>query len=107
MVPCSPAMPRWAPIQGHQAHSLDASWALNNMERIVNFGHQAVHRTTVTAKALTKAYYQQDIARNYFIGCSRGGGQALMEAQRYPDDFEGIVAGAPAYNWTMGLGAGA
>ena len=90
---------------GHQAHSLDASWALNNMERIVNFGHQAVHRTTVTAKALIKAYYQQDIARNYFIGCSRGGGQALMEAQRYPEDFDGIVAGAPAYNWTMGLGA--
>jgi feruloyl esterase len=90
---------------GHQAHSLDASWALNNMERIVNFGHQAVHRTAVTAKALIKAYYQKDIARNYFIGCSRGGGQALMEAQRYPDDFEGIVAGAPAYNWTMGLGA--
>jgi len=91
---------------GHQAHSLNASWALNNMERIVNFGHQAVHRTTVTAKALTKVYYQQDIARNYFIGCSRGGGQALMEAQRYSEDFDGIVAGAPAYNWTMGLGAG-
>jgi len=90
---------------GHQAHSLDASWALNNMERIVNFGHQAVHRTAVTAKALTKAYYQQDITRNYFIGCSRGGGQALMEAQRYPEDFEGIVAGAPAYNWTMVMGA--
>ena len=90
---------------GHQAHSLDASWALNNMERIVNFGHQAVHRTTLTAKALTRAYYQKDIARNYFIGCSRGGGQALMEAQRYPEDFEGIVAGAPAYNWTIGMGA--
>jgi len=91
---------------GHQGHPLDASWALNNLERIVNFGHQAVHRTAVTAKALIKAYYQQDIARNYFVGCSRGGGQALMEAQRYPDDFEAIVAGAPAYNWTMGLGAG-
>jgi len=92
---------------GHQGHSLDASWALNNLERVVNFGHQAVHRTAVTAKALTKAYYQQDIARNYFIGCSRGGGQAMMEAQRHPEDFEGIVAGAPAYNWTAGLGAGA
>ena len=43
---------------GHQAHSLDASWALNNMERIVNYGHQAVHRTTVTAKALIKGYYR-------------------------------------------------
>lgn len=90
---------------GHQAHSLDASWALHNMERIVNFGHLAVHRTTVTAKALIRAYYRKDIARNYFVGCSRGGGQALMEAQRYPDDFEGIVAGAPAYDWTMGVGA--
>ena len=90
---------------GHQGHPLDASWALNNLERIVNFGHQSVHRTAVTAKALIKAYYQQDIARNYFIGCSRGGGQALMEAQRYPEDFDGIVAGAPAYDWTMGIAA--
>jgi feruloyl esterase len=90
---------------GHQGHPLDASWALNNMERIVNFGHQAVHRTAVTAKALIKAYYQQDITRNYFIGCSRGGGQALMEAQRYPTDFDGIVSGAPAYDWTMGIAA--
>lgn len=90
---------------GHKGHPLDASWALNNQERIVNFGHQAVHRTTVTAKALTKAYYQMDLALSYFFGCSRGGGQALMEAQRYPEDFDGIVAGAPAYNWTMGMGA--
>jgi feruloyl esterase len=90
---------------GHQGHPLDASWAINNMERIVNFGHQAVHRTALTAKALTRAYYQNDIARSYFTGCSRGGGQALMEAQRYPEDFDGIVAGAPAYNWTMGMGA--
>lgn len=90
---------------GHQANSLDASWALNNLERIVSFGHQAVHRTAVTARALTSAYYGQDASRNYFIGCSRGGGQALMEAQRYPEDFDGIVAGAPAYHWTNELGA--
>ena len=90
---------------GHQGHPLDASWALNNLERVVSFGHQAVHRTAVTAKALTKAYYGQDISRSYFTGCSRGGGQALMEAQRYPEDFDGIVAGAPANNWTMELGA--
>ena len=85
---------------GHSAHPLDASWALNNLERVVSFGHQAVHRTAVTAKALTSSYYGQDILRSYFTGCSRGGGQALMEAQRYPGDFDGIVAGAPAYNWT-------
>jgi len=90
---------------GHQAHSLDASWALNNFERVVSFGHQAVHRTAVTSRALIAAYYGQESTRNYFIGCSRGGGQALMEAQRYPEDFDGIVAGAPAYNWTHELGA--
>ncbi len=90
---------------GHQANSLDASWALNNLERLVNFGHQAVHRTAVNSKALTEAYYGRDIARSYFAGCSRGGGQALMEAQRYPEDFDGIVAMSPAYNWTHELGA--
>jgi feruloyl esterase len=91
---------------GHQGHPLDASWALNNLERLVNFGHQAVHRTAVTAKTLVKDYYDSDISRSYFMGCSRGGGQALMEAQRYPTDFDGIVAGAPAHNWT-GLAAAA
>jgi feruloyl esterase len=90
---------------GHQAHPLDASWAHNNLERLVNFGHQAVHRTAVTAKALTKAYYGNEIARSYFTGCSRGGGHGLMAAQRYPEDFDGIVAGAPAYNWAPGLAA--
>jgi feruloyl esterase len=90
---------------GHQGHPLDASWAHNNLERLVNFGHQAVHRTAVTAKALIKAYYQNDIARSYFTGCSRGGGQGFMEAQRYPEDFDGIVAGAPAFNWVPGLAA--
>jgi hypothetical protein len=90
---------------GHQGHPLDASWAYNNLERLVNFGHQAVHRTAVTGKALTSAYYQKGIARSYFTGCSRGGGQALMEGQRYPEDFDGIVAGAPAYNWAPGVSA--
>ena len=90
---------------GHQGHPLDASWAHNNLERLVNFGHQAVHRTALTAKALIKAYYQNDITRSYFTGCSRGGGHGLIAAQRYPEDFDGIVAGAPAYNWVPGLAA--
>ncbi len=76
---------------GHQGHPLDGSWALNNMERIVNFGHDAVHRTAVTTKELTKGYYGKDIDLSYFTGCSTGGRQALMEAQRYPEDFDGIV----------------
>jgi len=90
---------------GHQGHPLDASWALNNLERIVSFGHQAVHRTAVTSKTLITEYYSKDITRSVFVGCSRGGGQALMEAQRYPNDFDGIVAGGPAYNWTGEIGA--
>jgi feruloyl esterase len=90
---------------GHKGHPLDASWALNNLERVVSFGHQAVHRTAVTAKAMVADYYGRDISRSLFFGCSRGGGQALMEAQRYPEDFDGIVAAAPAYNWTGELGA--
>jgi len=90
---------------GHEGHPIDASWAFNNMEAILNFGHLAVHRTAVNAKALIEKYYTKEISYSYFVGCSRGGGQALMEAQRYPDDFDGIIAGAPAYNWTHGLGA--
>ena len=90
---------------GHQGHPLDASWALNNPERLINFGHRAVHQTAITAKALATAYYQKEIARSYFTGCSRGGSQGLMAAQRYPEDFDAIVAGAPAFNWAPGLAA--
>jgi feruloyl esterase len=90
---------------GHQGHPLDASWALNNPERLINFGHRAVHQTAITAKALATAYYQKEIASSYFTGCSRGGSQGLMAAQRYPEDFDAIVAGAPAFNWAPGLAA--
>lgn len=98
----------WATVgtdTGHQGHSLDASWAHNNLERLVSFGHQAVHRTAVVSKPLIETYYGQGISRSVFFGCSRGGGQALMEAQRHPEDFDGIVAMAPAFNWTHELGA--
>ncbi len=90
---------------GHQGNPFDGSWALNNMERIVNFGHVAVHRTAVTAKGLTEGYYGIDIDRSYFTGCSTGGRQAMMEAQRYPEDFDGIVSGAPPLNLTAIMGA--
>jgi Tannase and feruloyl esterase len=89
---------------GHQGGGTDASWAHNNLERQLNFGYLAVHRTAETAKAIAAHYYGSAPARSYFQGCSRGGGQALMEAQRFPADFDGIIAGAPAYDWT-GLAA--
>ena len=79
-------------------------WALDNLEAKVNFGYLAVHRTAEVAKALIRNYYGKDASYNYFFGCSRGGGQAMMEAQRFPEDFDGIVAGAPAFHWT-GLAA--
>lgn len=84
---------------GHEGNGLKADWALDHMERQVNFGHLAVHRTAETSKAIIRQYYCAEIAYSYFLGCSRGGGQAMMEAQRYPEDFDGIVAGAPAFNW--------
>ena len=89
---------------GHSGGAIDASWALNNEERRNNFGYVAVHRTAETSKAILRAYYAARETRAYFSGCSNGGRQALMEAQRYPDDFDGIVAGAPAADFT-GIGA--
>jgi feruloyl esterase len=86
---------------GHKAKGgIDASWALNHPEKVIDFGYRAIHETTVTAKALIRAYYGQGPKRSYFSSCSNGGRQALMEAQRFPDDYDGIVAGAPANNWT-------
>lgn len=84
---------------GHSAEPFNADWALNNMERQINFGRLAIHETTVVSKAIINAYYCQEPAYSYFMGCSRGGGQAMVEAQLYPADFNGIVAGAPAYSW--------
>jgi len=82
------------------ADGKDASWALNQPERIIDFGHRANHVTAVAAKAVIAAYYGQAPKRSYFQGCSDGGREALMAAQRYPDDFDGVVAGAPGAAWT-------
>jgi feruloyl esterase len=88
---------------GHQGAVTTAGWALNDLERQVNFGHVAIHRVTEVSKAIIRGYYGGAIARSYFAGCSNGGRQALMEAQRYPDDFDGIIAGAPAADF-IGFG---
>src|SRR5947207_15172548 len=89
---------------GHQGGVTDASWAKDNLERQLNFGYLAVHRTAEAAKAIVNSYYDAPSAKNYFSGCSNGGRQALMEAQRFPDDFDGLVAGAPAYDF-VGIAA--
>jgi feruloyl esterase len=64
-----------------------------------DFGHEGVHDMTVTAKEVISAYYGQAPAYSYWNGCSTGGRQGLMEAQKYPDDYDGILAGAPVINF--------
>jgi feruloyl esterase len=87
---------------GHEGASgsfaLDANGRLN-WQLIRDNAHLGIHEMTVTGKALTQALYGAAPKYSYFNGCSTGGRQGLMEAQRYPDDYNGIVAGAPAINW--------
>jgi feruloyl esterase len=77
-----------------------AIWAMGHPEKLVDFGYRAVHETSEQAKALIRAFYGKDQSFSYFFGCSDGGREALMEAQRYPGDFNGIIAGAPANFWS-------
>ncbi len=85
---------------GHAGSPIDAAWALGHPEKVIDFGHRGIHEMTRVAKAVVQAYYSKAPQRSYFAGCSDGGREALMEAQRYPDDYDGILAGAPANNWT-------
>lgn len=86
---------------GHvSANITDASWALHHPEKIADFGYRAIHEMTVAGKAITAAFYGEAPRHAYFSSCSNGGRQALMEAQRFPEDYDGIIAGAPANNWT-------
>jgi feruloyl esterase len=76
-------------------------WAMDKWlgpERQVNYMHAAIHRVTVTSKAIVNARYGRQPEKSYFAGCSNGGRQALIEAQHYPDDFDAILAGAPSTN---------
>lgn len=77
-----------------------ARFAFEQPERLTDFAHRAHHETASKGKALVQAFYGKPAGRAYFIGCSSGGYEGLMEAQRYPADYDGIVAGAPANNWT-------
>lgn len=79
---------------GHEGGN--GMFALGHPEKIVDFGYRAVHETVVKAKALTAAYYGKAPKYSYWNGCSTGGRQALVEVTRYPEDFDGVIAGAPA-----------
>ena len=85
---------------GHSGNAQDSSWAKGHPERVRDYGWRAVHLSTVAAKRLVAAFYAQEPAHSYFVGCSNGGRQGVMEASRFPDDYDGILAGAPAAVWT-------
>jgi feruloyl esterase len=88
---------------GHRADAFDATWALGHPEKIVDYGYRSIRETSHAAKALVRAYYRKPARYSYFTGCSNGGRQALMAAQRFPEDWDGILAGAPALAWTRQL----
>ena len=78
----------------------DGSWAAGHPEKIVDWAYRSQHVTTVAGKSILQAYYNSAAQRSYFVGCSAGGHIGTMEAQRYPEDYDGIVAAAPAWDWS-------
>jgi hypothetical protein len=81
---------------GHQGSPLDGSFLTGHPEKLIDFGHRAVHETAVAAKATINAFYGNAPKRSLYASCSTGGRIGLMEAYRYPDDYDGISAMAPA-----------
>jgi feruloyl esterase len=86
---------------GHQGSPFDASFAAGHPEKLVDFGHRAVHEMTVAAKAAIVAFFGKATSRSLFVSCSTGGRQGLMEAHRYPQDYDGISSMAPANPMTV------
>jgi Tannase and feruloyl esterase len=89
---------------GHAGTMGDGSFTLNYPEKVVDFAYRAVHEMTVQAKAIVEQHYGSGPRLSYWNGCSTGGRQGLKEAQKYPADYDGIIAGAPA-NFMTHLGA--
>ena len=85
---------------GHEGSGGDASFALSHPEKVIDFGYRAVHEMTVKSKAIIAAFYGNALKHSYWDGCSTGGKQGLTEAQRFPHDYDGIIAGAPANFFT-------
>ncbi len=85
---------------GHEGPATSAGWALGHYEKIVDFAYRAIHETAENSKSVIRTYYGRAAKHSYFDGCSNGGRQGLVEAQRYPADYDGIISGAPANFWT-------
>ncbi len=86
---------------GHQTENArDGEWAIGHPELVADFGYRAIHVTAENGKSIVDKFYSEPAKHSYFVACSTGGRQALMEAQRFPEDYDGIIAGAPAVNWS-------
>jgi feruloyl esterase len=93
---------------GHRSADMtDAAWALGHDEKVRDYGWRAIRETTLAAKQLLRQFKGRTQTKSYFVGCSDGGREALMMAQRFPTSFDGIVAGAPAWTMTRLLTGGA
>ena len=82
---------------GHEGAEPDF---LKNDKARIDYGYRGVHLSTVLAKKVIDAFYGRNLSHSYLTGCSNGGRASLIEAQRYPEDFDGIIAGAPAMAWS-------
>jgi feruloyl esterase len=90
----------YATVSQDNGH-IGSSWTFSqNPYSVVDFGYRAEHVTTVAAKAIVAAYYEQAPTHSYYLGCSQGGHHGDMEVQRYPEDFDGIIAGSSGQDWT-------
>ncbi len=92
---------------GHEASvadaggSTDGKWALGHPQKIIDNGYRAIHETAEKSKAIIHAFYRRSPRHSYFDSCSNGGRQGLMEAQRFPADYDGVIAGAPHLSTTV------
>src|SRR6185312_10243420 len=84
---------------GHDA-SDGAQWAFGHREKLIDYGYRGNHLAALTAKALIRGFYGTPETHAYFQGCSNGGREALMEVSRFPTDYGGVIAGAPATSFT-------
>ncbi|MEO5492596.1 MAG: tannase/feruloyl esterase family alpha/beta hydrolase [Sphingomonas sp.] len=88
---------------GHKGDGFDARWAIGRPDLIEDYAYRSIKVTADAAAALTRAYYGKAAERRYFMGCSFGGRQALVAASRWPADWDGVIAGAPAADWPTRL----
>jgi pimeloyl-ACP methyl ester carboxylesterase len=85
---------------GHRGTMQESSWSKGQPEAVRDYSWRAIHLSTVAAKQVVRAFYGRGPDKSYFVGCSGGGRQGLVEAARFPDDYDGIVSGAPAASFT-------